>query len=299
MSYCFDPALPVDAEVRRIAGEEIAAILTLLEQAPEGRQRSLHGARKRLKRLRGLLKLVREGDAAFCERENQRFRDIARSLSAVRDADALVETLERFSATADAAAAPALAVIRDHLERRRQRIVREHAERDAVPAALAALREAQAALEALRLPSGRAEGARLLARGARAMVSKARKALKTARKGGQAEDFHELRKALKYHWMHLNLLGHMWPGRTKADRRRADQLAEKLGELNDISAMYDVLAREEAEIGAPEAVRTFRKLLAAREKTLRKSCLRQAAVLLDGEKKKLRARIEREMRKAA
>ncbi|WP_159593723.1 CHAD domain-containing protein [Chelativorans xinjiangense] len=299
MSYCFDPALPVDVEVRRIAGDEIATIAALLREAPEGRQHSLHGARKRLKRLRGLIKLVREGDEDFHARENRRFRDMARSLSAARDADALVETLDRFTTGPGARAAAELAVIRTYLENRRDRIVREHAERDAVPAALASLAEAQAALEALALPRTRQEGARLLARGARAMVATARRALKMAKKGGGAEDFHELRKALKYHWMHLSLLGHMWPGRTPAHRRRADRLAEKLGELNDICAMYHMLDQEEAEIAAPDAVSTFRKLLATREKTLRKACLSQAAALLEGEGKKLRSKIEREMRKAA
>lgn len=299
MSYRFDPALPVDMEVRRIAAGEIAAIAALLKDTPEGRQRSLHGARKRLKRLRGLLKLVREGDEAFHTRENRRYRDMARSLSSVRDADALVETLDRFLANPGAKAAADLAVIRAHLERRRDRIVCEQAEQEAVPTALVSLCEAQAALDALDLPRTQQEGARLLSRGARAMIVNARKALKAARRGGRSEDFHELRKALKYHWMHLNLLGHMWPGHTPARRRRADGLADKLGELNDICAMYHMLDREEAEIATPEAVRTVRKLLAAREKALRKACLRQAAALLEGEGKKLRSKIEREMRKAA
>lgn len=300
MSYRIDPSRPLGPEISRIAGEEIAAIADFLEHAPDGRQRSLHNARKRLKRLRGLIKLVRGGDPVFHDRENARFRDLARSLSPARDADALVETAERFLASApDAKAAAHIAVIRDRLAARRDLVVAEAEERAVVPAALAVLAESRSALGAIDLPQGPREGARLLARGARHMVDKARKALKQARKDGAAEDFHELRKALKYHRMHLALLGGLWPGGTADRRRRAEALGERLGELNDIDVMRAVLDAEEAEIAAPEAVAAFRAHLAAGEKALRKACLRQASELLDGGRKKLAARIEQKMRKAA
>lgn len=301
MSYRFDFTQPVDAEIRRIALEEIDAAVAFLESAPSDRPRALHGARKRLKRLRGLVKLLRPADKDFHDRENTRFRDIARSLSKARDADALLETVDRFAASRRGPrAAEELAVIRAYLERRRDRIV--HAEEqaeDPVPAAIASLREARADFGEDNLAHLRKEGAAILSRGTLTMRDKARKALARARRHGDAEDFHTLRKAVKYHWMHLGLMEQTWPGDVRKRRRRANRLGDRLGELNDIETMARVLSEEAAEIVAPEAVATFRKLLAKSEKALRKRCLRKAEKLLEDGKGRTTRKLERAIRKEA
>ncbi|WP_265520064.1 CHAD domain-containing protein [Nitratireductor luteus] len=298
MSYRIDPALPVDREVHRIADEETAAIVAVLEAMPEGRQTAVHAARKRLKRLRGLLKLIGNGNKEFHDRFNVLFRDLQRALSHARDADALVETVDRFRS--DGKAGPDdLQAIREHLTSRRDRIVHETSAFDEARAAtLSDLRAAREAFAELELPDHPEEGAALLAHGARAMVQKAKKSLKHARKRGEADDFHELRKALKYHWMHLGLLGDMWPGASSARRNRANALGDLLGELNDIANMYDLLDAEEHVIRAPESVARFRKKLEKREKALRKAILTRADALLEGEGKKLRKKIGRAMAKA-
>lgn len=300
MSYYINPAAPLDMEIRRIITQETAAIATLLEAAPEHRQRSLHGARKQLKRLRGLLKLVRTGDRAFCERENTRFRDLSRSLSAVRDADALVETVDRFlAASRNDSATGHLTALHTYFTNRRDRIVKEQAEREIlIPSSLAVLRDAQSALDTLRMPQTPQEGARVIADGARRMLKKARQALKSARENGAAEDFHDLRKGLKYHRMHLSLLENIWPG-AAARRRKAEMVGEQLGEMNDIAVMREVLEAEQEAIAAPDTIEAFRGLLTAQEKKLRKTCLRLASELLENERDRLASKIERKMRKAA
>ncbi|WEX09378.1 CHAD domain-containing protein [Chelativorans sp. AA-79] len=297
MSYRIEKDRPLDSEIRRIAAEEIDAVATRLANAPKDRQETLHDARKRLKRLRGLIKLVRRADPAFHDRENTRYRDLARELAPMRDADTLVETADRFLAAAsDSQAAVHVAAIRDYLVSRRDRIVREHQE-VAFPAALAALAEGRQALASLALLREPRAAARLLARGAEDVVTKARKALRRARKHGKADDFHELRKAMKNHRMHMDLLKKLQPVGT-GRRRKADALADRLGELNDIDVMLTFLQREEEGIAAPEAIRAFRELLAAEEKALRKACLRQAEGLFEKEGK-LARRIEQGIRKAA
>lgn len=298
MSYRIDPALPVDREVHRVADEEITAIIAGLETLPGGRQMAVHAARKRLKRLRGLLKLIGGGNEAFHDRFNMLFRDLSRALSHARDADALVETADRFLEDGKAGSND-LRALREHLACRRDRIVHEtNAFDEARAATLAGLRAAREAFAELELPDHPEEGAALLARGARDMVQKAKRALKRARKRGGADDFHELRKTLKYHWMHLGLLGDMWPGASSARRTRANTLGDLLGELNDIANMYRVLDVEEQALGAPESVARFRRKLEKREKALRKTILARADALLEGEGKKLRKKISRAMAKS-
>jgi len=58
MSFRIDPRLALTAEVRRIAGGEIDKIVAHLNIARDNPEKSLHSARKRIKALRALLRLV-------------------------------------------------------------------------------------------------------------------------------------------------------------------------------------------------------------------------------------------------
>lgn len=278
MNYHFDLSLPVEAEFRRIAHEEIETIENLLRDAPEGRQRAVHEARKGLKRLRGLLKLVKAGNPDFARSENERLGKISRNLSITRDADALIEALDRLSdRNMKRKNITRISPIRAYLEQRRDRIVHEQAEsatiiRDTIDG----LQESRAAFDRTSL-SG--EGLELLANGYDRMLAKARKSMKKARKKREAEAFHDLRKMLKHHWMHLQLLEDM-PGISPARKKHAERLGNRLGQLNDIYAMFDVLDREGRKIAASEAEQLLRKTLRKRENSLRKNCLKLSQELL-------------------
>jgi len=284
MNYRFDLTLPVEAEFRRIAGEEIDAIETLLRDAPEGRQRAVHGARKGLKRLRGLLKLIKEGNPDFAGSENERLGNISRNLSVARDADALIEALDRLSDhSLKRKDVMRIGPIRAYLEQRRDRIVHEQMESATViHEVLEGLKDSRASFDSASL-SG--ESLELLANGYDRMLAKARKSMKKAGSKREAEAFHDMRKALKHHWMHLQLLEDM-PGVLPARKKRAERLGNKLGQLNDIYNMFEVLDREGGEIAEPEAERLLRKALRKRESSLRKNSLKLAQELL-GKRSKL------------
>ena len=97
MSFRIDPRLPLTAEVRRIARGEIEGMLQHLDAAQAKPDKSMHGCRKRIKRMRALLRLVRSGDRSFTDAENARYRDISASLAGPREAAALIETIDRLA----------------------------------------------------------------------------------------------------------------------------------------------------------------------------------------------------------
>lgn len=301
MSFRIAPALPLEEEIRRLVTEEAGAAITILKGTAKGRHVELHGARKRLKKLRGVLRIVRPGNKAFCTRENARYRDIAFSLSAARDAGALVETVDRFIGEfTGEETARQLAAVRGALTRRRDRIVRAHAdEGDAVSAAVAGLHEGIEALSDLDLPHDREAAAQVLARGVHKVLSGAADSLKHARGRGHPEDFHELRKAVKYHWMHLGLLRDVWPGDVASRRKGMNALGELLGELNDIDVMRALLAAEGDEIAAPDALAVFGRLMKRKEKSLRAECIVQASHLFDLRPKKTGDGVARRYLKAS
>src|SRR5215469_16277778 len=84
--------------LRRVAREEIdSAVAHLRVKTASKRDESVHKARKSIKKLRGLVRLLTPelGDAG--KRENAALRDLGRTLSSVRDAAAIVETVDLLS----------------------------------------------------------------------------------------------------------------------------------------------------------------------------------------------------------
>ena len=93
MRYCFKRRERVAKGVERIARDQLDRALK--ELRGKSSDAAIHRARKRLKTVRAVLRLVRpELTTGVFERENTAFRDIGRRLSVVRDADALLETIE-------------------------------------------------------------------------------------------------------------------------------------------------------------------------------------------------------------
>ncbi|WP_292090159.1 CHAD domain-containing protein, partial [Mesorhizobium sp.] len=80
-------------------------------------------------------------------------------------------------------------------------------------------------------------------------LRRAKKALDKASSRGEADDFHDLRKACKTHSMHLSLLGRLWPAPIKARRKAVDKLGERLGELHDVFVMRALLVAAGEPLG--------------------------------------------------
>src|SRR5690606_21491131 len=97
------------------------AAIERLSGNPDGRHKALHDTRKGMKRLRALMRLLRAGDDDYFSAQNKRFQAIAASLSAARDAGALVETVDRFADGGNGEIEP----FRTALVARRDRIVEE------------------------------------------------------------------------------------------------------------------------------------------------------------------------------
>ena len=77
MAYRFNPRSPLDANLRRIAGEQIDKAIRDLTDTQGDRNEGIHEARKRMKKLRGLLRLVRTGGTPTCSASAPAVRDAA------------------------------------------------------------------------------------------------------------------------------------------------------------------------------------------------------------------------------
>ena len=297
MSFRIDPRLPLTGEVRRILAAEIGKALEHLDAARSRPEEGLHKCRKRLKSARALLRLVHSGDETFCTTENQCYRNVAALLAAPREATALIETLDRLAAAFPKESADGgLDAVRERLVARQHDLHEGAGLEAAIGAATAACEDGMKRIESLALPDQPEQAADVLAEGARVTLRRAKKALDKASARGEANDFHDLRKAAKTHGMHLSLLGRLWPTPIKARRKAVDELGERLGELHDLFVMRALLEADDEPLGPHEDTKLLGKLLKRSEKSLRKSCLAEAAELFGDSPKHATKKLARKAR---
>lgn len=270
MNYQIRPGKPLTGEVVRVAENQYARAIEVLRDRPDGPYEAIHDARKRFKRLRGLFRLLRDPAPDFYACENARVRDIARTLSVVRDATALVEALDHLLASdVTDEVQGALSSIRDRLASRRDRITAEETDLEGkIAAAIAGCEDGVTALARLRLPKGKDKAIAIVAKGAAKNYGRAVQALQTAIASGDAADWHDLRKRIKYHLMHVQLLSPAWPGEMKLRATVADLAGEALGDDHDLAGLDALIARDPDAVGAEAEIAILRAAMAARSARL-------------------------------
>jgi CHAD domain-containing protein len=252
----------VAEEVRRVATDQVERGLAELDG--DDPDEGIHQVRKRCKKLRALVRLVRDADEDLYRRENAAFRDTARRASHLRDDAAMVEAFDALAT-----------VYEDHVDL---------ASYDPIRAALAARRDENApdldeVLAAMRddleaahrriaawdLPEG---GFDLLAGGLARTYRRSRKRRLDAYAAGTTEAFHEWRKRVKYHRYQVRLLQDAWPQVLRARRRELHTLGELLGDDHDLAVLRARLHDDPGGHGGTELVAALTGLLDRRRATL-------------------------------
>ena len=95
MGYVFRARERIDSGLRRVVREQVRGAIHDLRDPREDRHEGVHEARKRFKMIRATLRLARPtlGELVF-RLENAWYRDTGKRLSSVRDAVAMIESLE-------------------------------------------------------------------------------------------------------------------------------------------------------------------------------------------------------------
>jgi CHAD domain-containing protein len=214
----------------------------------EGFAEAVHGARKDLKKLRAVVRLLREelGEELY-RAENSRYRDAGRALSATRDAQVKVETLAALgegvagdrAAGGDAGELPfaALDAWRGALEREREAASRS--EGAGVERALAVLEPGPRLIAAWPLIADEWD---LLDAGLRRAYRRGRRGMAEAREAGDAASFHRWRKRAKDLWYQQRLLADAWPSVLGETADQAHALSERLGDHHDLAVLAEDLA---------------------------------------------------------
>lgn len=216
--------------VRRIACAQIDAATAILSAPDRDTAPSIHGLRKHVKRLRGLIRIIKPGFPAFSA-ENAFLRDIGRSLADLRDSDVMIATLDALVTGPD-----------DWPNLRKALTTAQGVVRD--PAATAAtLDRCEAMFGALR---GRAGGWKIKGRGFATAAdglaqshAAAAKGLARVRMDATDTRIHDWRKRVKDTQYQMVLITPIWPEAIAPRATATDALGEMLGLHHDLSVLVE------------------------------------------------------------
>jgi CHAD domain-containing protein len=232
-AYRLREAEPLSKAVGRIARGRIDHALDELRGKTNSTpEEAVHGARKDMKKLRALLRLVRGelGEQRFA-RENACFRDAARELAGTREADVLLVTLESLDLP-DGLGWELRKVIQASRERNGAGGDREAASRDAV----AMLKEGRKRVGDWPLED---DSFQALAAGLERTYRRGRRDFEAARAEPSVEALHEWRKRVKDLWYQQSLLSRLWPPVMAAVGDEAHELSDRLGDDHDLAVLAD------------------------------------------------------------
>jgi CHAD domain-containing protein len=246
----------------RIAAGRAAAARERLEgRAADdpGLADAVHGARKDLKKLRTVVRLLREelGERRYRD-ESRRFRDAGRALSASRDAEVRLKTLAALI-EGGAELPPAAFAWRLALERDR---ARAKGAGGAAAIAEAVSLIGREGVDSWRLRAG---GWGMIAPGVRRLYADGRLAMLHAEEEWAPESFHQWRKRSKDLWYVLRLLAPAWPQALEPAAEEAHRLSDVLGDHHDLALLREDL--DERRYGA-ETNSALAAAIAARQDEL-------------------------------
>jgi CHAD domain-containing protein len=236
VAYSFVQHEPIGAAVKRIALEQLDGAIEDLVGDAEEQDEAVHDARQRLKRLRGLMRLLRSevGESVF-ETENRTFRDAARVLAPARDAAAVIESfdnlLDRFE----------LEVSREAFDELRRALVVAHGDTmlQAIDGGTLTrvdqiLRIARERVQAW--PISR-NGFRALSGGLNDTYRRSRRGLTRVMRDPTVEHYHRWRRFTKYHLHHVRLLENIWRLELRSRKKALEELGDALGDLHDLDVL--------------------------------------------------------------
>ena len=242
----------------RIVHEEVENAIRQFSN-PKDLDEAVHEARKSIKRIRAVLRMLRPALGGVYQSANSDLRKIGQQLSALRDSQALLEIFDDLDASAFTTA-------REHLKRRRQEEAAHFDAEATLPALVDALREVA------RQASGWAidqAGLSLLSRGLARTVRRGRKAFRKAYEDPRPERFHEWRKRAKDFRYQLELLQKAWPEVLEGYASSARELESMLGDDHNLAVLHDAVIHNPDRFGTEEEQHELLAHIGAKAKELR------------------------------
>ena len=231
----------VSTEIRRIVLRQLDRATSELTAIgdPESDE-AIHDARRRVKKIRAIIRLVRP--VLQCDGIDPHMRRVSKMLAPVADGQGVIDTLNQLIRRyrRQLPRKTAVALQSDLIARGRQ-IDSDAAKRNVLQLARKTLRAERDVVKRWKL---RADGFRALAPGLKASVRRARVAMAQAWLHPTARRHHSWRRHVKNHWFHVRLLSERCGHRLGTYQRQLEALDGVLGEYHNLVLLHHVLVSD-------------------------------------------------------
>lgn len=268
MGFAFIRQRNIGKQVRAIAGEQIDKALAECEATDKSLDETVHGLRRRCKKMRGLLRLIEPHFKDFAL-ENRAFRDAADGLAGARDSAVMVETFQALLAKdsqrggkARLDAEQAGRVLR-RLQERLGEAAGSGEGRDLLMAFAGLMRAARKRVEDWSI---RGSGFSRIGDGLETTYRQMREGMQAAMEDVTAEALHDWRKDTKYHWHHVSLFEGCAPELLAGRKTLLDDLGELLGDHHNLVVLDETLSGERGLAGSD--IMAVQKLIVERQAEL-------------------------------
>ena len=278
------------AAVSNIVKAEIEAAITMASDGKRRQEDRVHEVRKTCKKMRALLRLIRQCDERMFQHEESVFRKIARQFAKIREAEVMVDChdslLTRFVGEAD----------RGRFARLRRRLcAQRRAARESAKSINARLAQFAGRMRGVgeRLPdwSRFIDEPAVLVSGFVTTYRRARKAMRRAREEPSDENFHEWRKRAKYHGYQIRLIRGFRKSLSKIQWGQIEKLWNALGDEHDLTVYRQALLLGTAEPGSEGERRDMLDLIDRRRAELREGAMRLGRTIFAGKPSRLGRRL--------
>jgi CHAD domain-containing protein len=263
----------IPGNIVRILHEETASATGALKQTdPKHRDVGIHEARKSIKKIRGVLKLMRyELGKKSYRGENTSFGNIGRKLGDLRDAGAIIQTFDALLQQYPKEAKP------NDFRPLRNILTQDKQAKEAALDVVSTMQGAGEALSGLQQNFAnwplKTDGFAALETGLRQTFKQGRKALRIAEASDDPADLHEFRKRAKDHWYQVRLLEKVWNKEFEIREGEVHRLESTIGDHHNLVVLSELFQSGSTAKDHRDLVQTFLSLAAREQAKLRDTAL--------------------------
>jgi len=243
MSFRLKRDVSIASEIRRLVSTQLEVAISELRTVgdPESDE-AVHDARRRVKKIRAVIRLVRPALDKRYKAVDRELKDVSRLLAPVADGQGIIETLDEL-AHRYRKLLPQRAVrsIRAGLRERSARIDHDTNNRGLIRIAAETLRGERKHVKHWAIHG---DGFQAIASGLEESYRRARDGMILAWSKPKASHFHSWRRYVKDHWFHVRLLEDNCGNHLLAYQRRIEALDGVLGEYHNLVILREVLASD-------------------------------------------------------
>ncbi len=290
MAFQLRPQKSTAHELRRLARKALGSARDALVRFDPPREEAIHSARKSVKKVRAILQLIDADDGRGLSDSEERLRTVNRTLSRLRDADAMIETFDKLRRDhPELFSEHVYARVRRQLASRKQAVVRDGVKDGSWKKAARELRSLRKRAKRWR-PAH--DGFDTLAPGIRQTHRRARKALARATRQNAADNFHELRKELKTLWYEVRLVG-AGTAAIGRDIRALHSAEVWLGDDHNLVVLCAELSKDPSVCRSPLDTQRLQCAVNTSQRRLRQRAIARTRLIVSAKPRDYVRRVER------